>query len=77
MGSINSKALKASYLLSLHIPKTRKPHSLGENLFLSAIKDVVEAMFGNKLLKNAVLIPLSMTLSVAEFTIWQVTLNLS
>jgi hypothetical protein len=30
MGSINSKALEASYLLSLHIAKTGKPHSIGE-----------------------------------------------
>jgi hypothetical protein len=42
LGSINSKALEASYLLSLRIAKTGKPHSIGENLLLPAIKDVVK-----------------------------------
>jgi hypothetical protein len=31
MSSINSKALEASYLLSLRIAKTGKPHSIREN----------------------------------------------
>jgi hypothetical protein len=59
MGSINSKALEASYLLSLRIAKTGKPHSIGENLLLPAIKDVVKTMFGNELLKYVDLINLS------------------
>jgi hypothetical protein len=59
MGSINSKALEASYLLSLRIAKTGKPHSIGENLLFPAIKDVVKTMFGTKLLKYIDLIPLS------------------
>jgi hypothetical protein len=59
MGSINSKVLEASYLLSLRIAKTGKPHSIGENLLLPAINDVVKTMFGNKLLKYIDLIPLS------------------
>jgi hypothetical protein len=53
-GSINNKALEASYLFSLRIAKTRK-HSVGENLLLPAIKDVVKTMFGKKLLKILIL----------------------
>jgi hypothetical protein len=59
MGSVNSKALKASNLLSLRIAKTGKPHSIGENLLLPAVKDVARTMFANKLLKYIDLIPLS------------------
>jgi hypothetical protein len=39
--------------------KTGKPHSIGENLLLPAIKDVVKTMFGHKFLKYIDLIPLS------------------
>jgi hypothetical protein len=59
MGSINTKALEASYLLSLRIAKTGKPHSIAENLLLPDIKDVVKSMFSNKLLKDVDLIHLS------------------
>jgi hypothetical protein len=68
MSSINSKALEASYFLSLRIAKTGKPHSVGENL-LPAIRDVVKTMFGNKLLKILILFLFQMTLSVAELMI--------
>jgi hypothetical protein len=42
----------------MRIAKTGKPYSIGENLPLAAIKDV-KTMFGNKLLKDIDLIPLS------------------
>jgi hypothetical protein len=42
----------------VRIAKTRKPHSIGENLRLATIKDI-ETMFSNKLLKDIDLIPLS------------------
>jgi hypothetical protein len=58
MGSINSKALEASYLLNSRTAKTGK-HSIGKNLLLPAVKDVVKTMFGNKLLKYIDLIPIS------------------
>jgi hypothetical protein len=58
MRSVNSKALEASYLLSLRKAKTGKPHSIGEYI-LPAIKDLVKNMFGKKLLKDIDLIPLS------------------
>jgi hypothetical protein len=45
MGSVSSKALEASYLLNLRIVKRGK-HSIGENLLLPDIKDVVKLYLG-------------------------------
>jgi hypothetical protein len=42
MGSINSKAVEVSCLLSLRIDKIWKRHPIGENLLLPAINDVVK-----------------------------------
>jgi hypothetical protein len=42
----------------VRIAETGKPHSVGQNLLLAAIKDV-KTMFSNKLLKDIDLIPLS------------------
>ncbi|XP_063284219.1 zinc finger BED domain-containing protein 5-like [Pelobates fuscus] len=57
--SINEKAMHASYLISLRIAKSGKPHNIGESLVLPAIKDAVGVMFGEKSLKEVELIPVS------------------
>ena len=38
----NQKSLKASYLVSLQIAKTARPHTIAERLILPAAKDLVE-----------------------------------
>lgn len=56
---INEKAMHASYLISLQIAKAGKPHTIGENLVLPAIKVTVGVMFGDKFSKDVEMIPLS------------------
>jgi len=48
---INEKAMHASYLISLQIAKAGKPHTIGGNLVLPAIKDTVGEMFSDNLSK--------------------------
>lgn len=57
--SINEKAMVVSYLISLRIAQSGKPHTIGESLVLPAIKDAVGIMFGEKSLKEVESIPLS------------------
>lgn len=71
--SVNKKALYASYLISLTIAKTGKPHTLGETLVLPAIKDTVEVFFGDKSKKEIEAIPISnntVTRRVDEMSEW-------
>ncbi|KAL4126484.1 hypothetical protein QTP88_010706 [Uroleucon formosanum] len=56
---VNEKVMHASYLISLRIAKAGKPHTIGENLVLPAIKDAVGVMFGDKSSKDVEMIPLS------------------
>ena len=46
--NVNEKSLYVSYLISLRIVKAGKPHTIGETLVLSAIKDTVKVFFGDK-----------------------------
>ena len=46
VGSATKKALETSYVVSLHIAMSGKPHSIGETLILPAAKDIVKTMFG-------------------------------
>ncbi|KRZ09932.1 SCAN domain-containing protein 3 [Trichinella zimbabwensis] len=57
--NINEKAMHASYLISLRIPKSGKLHTIGESLILPLIKDAVGVMFGDTCLKEIEVIPLS------------------
>ena len=71
--SVNEKALYASYLISLRIAKTGKPHTLGETLVLPAIKDTVEVFFGDKSKKEIEAIPISndtVTRRIDEMSQW-------
>lgn len=40
--AVNSKALEASYRVSLRIAQTGKPHTIGENIILPAAKDIAQ-----------------------------------
>lgn len=42
----NKQALEASYLVSLRIAQTGKPHTIGETLILPAAKDLVTSILG-------------------------------
>ena len=42
----NMAAIEASYLVSLRIAKAKKPHTIAEELLLSATKDIVRVMLG-------------------------------
>jgi len=45
-------------VISLRIAKAGKPHTIGENLVLPAIKDTVGVMFGDKFSNDVEIIPL-------------------
>ena len=55
----NSQALTASYLVSLRIAKTGKPHTIGESLILPAAKDIVSCILGEAAAKKLDVVPLS------------------
>lgn len=57
--NINENAVYASYLISLRIARSGKPHTIGEDLVLPSIKDAVGTMFGEKEVKEIERIPLS------------------
>ncbi len=56
---INSQALEASYLVSLRIAKTGKPHTIGETLILPAAKDIVSSILGEEAAKKLNVLSLS------------------
>jgi hypothetical protein len=49
-------------MISLRIAKAGKPHTIGENLVLPAIKDTVGVMFGDKFSKDVQMIQLHVKL---------------
>jgi zinc finger BED domain-containing protein 5/7/8/9 len=57
--STNESAVKASYIVSLQIAKQKKAHSIGEDLILPVMKEVVRIMIGDKEVKK--LEPLSIS----------------
>lgn len=57
--NINLQALEASYLVSLRIAQTGKPHTIGESLILPAAKDIVTCLLGQNAAKKLDNVPLS------------------
>ena len=55
----NSQALTASYLVSLRIAKTGKPHTIGESLILPTAKDIVSCILREAVAKKLDVVPLS------------------
>uniref|UniRef100_A0A8C4NFQ7 Uncharacterized protein n=1 Tax=Eptatretus burgeri TaxID=7764 RepID=A0A8C4NFQ7_EPTBU len=55
----NVWALEASYRVSLHVAKTKKPHSIAEELVLPCAKDMVSLMVGEEAVKKLAVISLS------------------
>ena len=45
-------AVEASYIVSLRIAKSKKPHTIGEELVLPCTKDIVHLMIGADAVKN-------------------------
>jgi hypothetical protein len=71
--NINENAVYASYLISLRIARSGKPHTIGEDLVLPSIKDAVGTMFGEKEVKEIERIPLSnntVTRRIDEMAEW-------
>jgi hypothetical protein len=48
-------------MVSLHIAKNKKPHTIGENLIIPAVIDIFRVMFGEEYSKKVQSIPLSNT----------------
>ena len=57
--AVSSQALEASYLVSLRIAQTSKPHTIGESLILPAAKDIVTCLLGPNAAKKLDVVPLS------------------
>ena len=57
--SDNAKAVEVSHRVAQRIARTGKPHTIGEDFFLPAAKEMVEVMIGEKAAKKLNLISLS------------------
>ncbi|XP_076037476.1 zinc finger BED domain-containing protein 5-like [Oratosquilla oratoria] len=57
--TLPDRALKASFLASFHIARGKKPHTIGENFLLPAIRDIVQELFGNDAVNQVDVVPLS------------------
>ena len=45
---VNESAVYSSYATSYPIAKQKKPHSIGEKLFMPVMKDVVKIIIGER-----------------------------
>uniref|UniRef100_K7F6T1 Uncharacterized protein n=1 Tax=Pelodiscus sinensis TaxID=13735 RepID=K7F6T1_PELSI len=59
MGTGNEAAFKASFLISLHIAKSKKNFTIGEDLIMPCILDASHAILGDEVAKKLKTIPLS------------------
>ena len=59
MATVTEKALKASYLTSLCITKSKKAHAIGEELLQPAAVEMCELIVGPEAANQLWLIPLS------------------
>ena len=57
--TVNEKALRASYMVALRIARSKKPHTIGEELILPAAVDMCEVLFGKECSQKLKTIPLS------------------
>ncbi|MBN3277896.1 SCND3 protein, partial [Polyodon spathula] len=57
--NISEAALKASYLVLLHIPKTKKPFTIGEELIMPSVKNICQEVLGETAAKKVSCVPLS------------------
>nr|XP_056703766.1 zinc finger BED domain-containing protein 5-like [Euleptes europaea] len=66
----NENATEASFIVSLHIAKAGKPHTIAETLIKSCVKDVVSCMLGPDMAKKIDTVQLSnSTISKRIYTI--------
>lgn len=59
LATIPEKAHKASYLVALRIAKSKKPHTIGEELILPSAVEMCEVMLGSEAANKLKSIPLS------------------
>lgn len=57
--TVPERALKAPFLALYHIARAKTPHTVGEDLILPAIKDIVCELFGEEAAKKVDTVPLS------------------
>ena len=57
--SSNVSALRASFLVSKHISKAKKPFTVGEELILPAAKDICRELSGEAAVQKVARVPLS------------------
>ncbi|GFY56386.1 SCAN domain-containing protein 3 [Trichonephila inaurata madagascariensis] len=57
--SIKENALRASYLVANRIAKTKKPFTIGEELFFPAAKDICRELLGEAAVEKVAHVPLS------------------
>ena len=57
--SINTNALRASYLVANRIAKAKKPFTIGEELILPSTKDICHELLGEAAVKKIAQVPLS------------------
>ena len=50
--------IEASYAVSLRIARARKPHTIGDDLILPCLKDMVRLVLGDQFAKKSTSIPL-------------------
>ena len=56
--SSNISALRASFLVAIHIAKAKKPFTIGEELILPAAKDICRELSGEAAVQKAACVPL-------------------
>ncbi|CAK6977529.1 SCAN domain-containing protein 3-like [Scomber scombrus] len=59
LATTSQKALKASYLVAQRIAKSKKPHSIGQELVLPAAVEMCEAVLGAEAANKLKVVPLS------------------
>lgn len=57
--TVPERALRASFWVSFHIARAKKPHTIGEDLILPATKDIVKELLGEDAAKQIDAVPLS------------------
>lgn len=57
--TVNEKALRASYLVALRIARSKKPHTIGEELIMPAAVEMCEVVLGKECSQKLKSIPIS------------------
>jgi hypothetical protein len=66
--NVNDAVLNASFLISNHIAKTKKPFTTGENLIMPCLADACKTILDKKVENKMTQIPLSNDMIVRHIT---------